>query len=45
LVCLFGEEYRLSLLEKKVLRKIFLSTREEITGDWRKYLKEKLHYL
>ena len=45
MVCLFGEEYRLSLLEKKVLRKIFLSTWEEITGDWRKFCKEKLHYL
>jgi hypothetical protein len=45
LVCLYGEEYRLRLLVKKVLRKMFLSTWEEITGDWRKFLKEKLHYL
>jgi hypothetical protein len=44
-VCLSGEEYRLSLLGKKVLRKIFLSTLEKITGDWRKFRKEKLHYL
>jgi hypothetical protein len=45
LVCLFGEAYRLSLLEKKVLRKIFLSTWEEMTGDWRKFRKEKHQYL
>lgn len=45
MACLFGEEYRLSLLEKKVLRKIFVSTWEETTGDWRTFRKEKLYYL
>lgn len=45
MVCLFGEEYRLSLLENKVLRKIFSSTQEEVAGDLRKFHEEKLHYL
>ena len=45
MVCLFGEDYRLSLLENKVLRKIFSFTWEKITGDLGKFHKEKLHYL
>jgi hypothetical protein len=35
----------LRVLENRVLRRIFGSKREEITGSWRKLYTEKLHYL
>ena len=36
------EEHRLRLLENKVLRRIFGSKRDEVTGEWRKLHKEEL---
>jgi hypothetical protein len=40
-----GEEYRLRVFEKRVLRKIFGPKKEEVTGDWRKLHNEDLHDL
>jgi hypothetical protein len=40
-----GEEHRLMVFEKTLLRKIFGLKRDEMTGDWRKLHKEKLHNL
>jgi len=37
------EEYRLSVSENRVLRRIFGPEREDITGKWRKLYKEELH--
>jgi hypothetical protein len=37
------EERRLRLFENRVLRKIFGSKRDEITGEWRKLHNEKLN--
>jgi hypothetical protein len=39
------EEYRLRMFKNRVLRKIFCSERDEVTGDWRKLHNEKLNYL
>ena len=36
------EEHRLRLLENKVLRRIFGSKRDEVTGEWRKLHKGEL---
>jgi hypothetical protein len=37
-------EYRLRVcVENRVLREIFGTTREEVTGDWRRLLDEDLH--
>jgi hypothetical protein len=33
------------VFENRVLRRIFGSKRDEVTGDWRKLHGEKLHYL
>jgi hypothetical protein len=41
----FGEEHRLGLFENRVLRRIFVPKRDEVTGDWRKLHKEELHDL
>jgi hypothetical protein len=37
------EEHRLSVIENRVLRKIFGPKRDEVTGEWRKLHNEELH--
>jgi hypothetical protein len=42
-----GEERRLRVFKNRVLRKIFVPKRNELTGEWRKLQKEELsdlHY-
>jgi hypothetical protein len=39
------EEKRLSMFEKRVLRRIFGPRRNEVTEGWRKLLNEELHKL
>jgi hypothetical protein len=39
------EEHRLRVLENRVLRRIFGSKRDEVTGEWRKLHSEELHNL
>jgi hypothetical protein len=39
------EEHRLRVFENKVLRRIFGSKRDEVTGGWRKLHSEELHNL
>ena len=39
------EEHRLRLFENKVLEKIFVVKRDEVTGKWRKLHNAKLHAL
>jgi hypothetical protein len=39
------EEQRLWVFENRVLRRIFGPKRDEVTGEWRKLHKEKLHNL
>jgi hypothetical protein len=38
-------EHRLGMFDNKVLRRIFGSQRDEVTGDWRKLYNEELHDL
>ena len=40
-----GEEHRLRAFEKRVLRRIFGTKRDEVTGEWRKLHKEELNDL
>ena len=37
------EEYGLSMLENRVLRRIFGPKREEVTGEWRRLHNEELY--
>jgi hypothetical protein len=37
------EEHRLRVFTNKVLRRIFGSKRDEVTGDWRRLHKEELY--
>jgi hypothetical protein len=37
------EEHRLRVYENRVLRRIFVPKRDEVTGDWRKLHNEELH--
>jgi hypothetical protein len=37
------EEHRLRVFENRVLRRIFGSKRDEVTGGWRKLHNEELH--
>jgi hypothetical protein len=37
------EEHRLRMFEKRVLRRIFESRRDEVGGVWRKLHNEELH--
>jgi hypothetical protein len=37
------EEHRLRVFEYRVLRRIFIPKRDEVTGDWRKLHNEELH--
>ena len=39
------EEGRLRVFENRVLRRIFGSRRDEVTGEWRKLRIEELNYL
>ncbi|KAJ4439144.1 hypothetical protein ANN_15101 [Periplaneta americana] len=39
------EEQRLKVFENKVLRKIFVAKRDEVTGEWRKLHNAELHVL
>jgi hypothetical protein len=39
------KEHWLRLFKNKVLRKVFGTTREKVTGDWRKLRSEELHDL
>jgi len=39
------EESRLTVFENMVLRRIFGSKRDEVTGVWRKLRNEELNYL
>ena len=39
------EEHRMMVYENRVLRRIFGSKRDEVTGKWRKLRKEELYYL
>jgi hypothetical protein len=41
----FREECRLRAFENRVLRKIFGSERDEVTGEWRKLRNEELNDL
>ena len=39
------EERRLKVFDNRVLRRIFESKRDEVTGEWRKLHNEELNYL
>jgi hypothetical protein len=39
------EEYRLLVFENRVLRKIFGSKRDEVTGEWRRLHNEEFYEL
>jgi hypothetical protein len=39
------QEHRLRVFENRVMRRIFGSKRDEVTGGWRKLYNEKFHYL
>jgi hypothetical protein len=39
------DEYRLRVIENRILRRIFGPNRDEVTGEWRKLQNEKLHSL
>jgi hypothetical protein len=39
------EEHRLRVFENRVLRRIFIPKRDEVTGEWRKLHSEELHNL
>ena len=41
----FREECRLRVCENMVLRRIFGSKRDEVTGDWRRLLNEEFNEL
>ena len=36
------EEHRLRVFENRVLRRVFVPTRDEVTGEWRKLHNEEL---
>jgi hypothetical protein len=39
------EEHRLRVFENRVLRRIFVPKRDEVTGEWRKLYNKELHDL
>jgi hypothetical protein len=39
------EEYRIRVFENRVLRRIFGTKRDEVTGEWRKLHNKELHNL
>jgi hypothetical protein len=40
---ILGEEHGLRVYENRVLRRMFETKREEVTGGWRKFHNEELH--
>jgi hypothetical protein len=42
---ILSEEHRLRMFENKVLRRIFGSKRDDMTGGWRKLHNEEFHSL
>ena len=40
-----GQEHRLRVFENGVLREVFGTEKDEVTGDWRKQYNETLHDL
>jgi hypothetical protein len=40
-----NEEHRLRMFENRVLRRIFIPKRDEVTGEWTKLHNEELHIL
>jgi hypothetical protein len=40
-----GEEHGLRVFENRVVRRIFGTKRDEVTGEWRKLHNEELHNL
>jgi hypothetical protein len=42
---MFRKECRLRVFENRVLRRIFGSKRDEVTGEWRRLHKGELHDL
>ena len=42
---ILGEKHKDRVLEIRVLRNVFGSQREEVTGYWRKFHNEELHDL
>jgi hypothetical protein len=45
LVSALKEEHRLSVLENRLLRRIFGPKKDEVNGSWRKLPNEELHNL
>jgi hypothetical protein len=41
----FRKEYRLRVFENRVLRRIFGSQRDEVTGEWRRLHNKELYAL
>jgi hypothetical protein len=41
----FREGHRLGVFENRVVRRILLHKRDEVTGEWRKLHNEELHNL
>jgi hypothetical protein len=41
----FREEHRLKVFENRVLRRIFVPKRDEVTGEWRKLHNKELRNL
>jgi hypothetical protein len=41
----WGEDYKLRMFKNRVLRKIFCSERDEVTGDWSKLHNKELNDL
>jgi hypothetical protein len=39
---IFREERRLRMFKNRALRRIFVSKRDEVTGEWRKLHKEEI---
>ena len=42
---MWSVEHRLRVFENRVLRKIFVPERDEVTGEWRRLHNEELHDL
>jgi len=38
-----SEEYRIRVFDNRVLRRIFWPRKDDVTGEWRKLLNEKLY--
>jgi hypothetical protein len=40
-----SHEHRLRVFENRVLKKVFGSKKDELTGEWRRLHNEELHYV